>query len=133
MFITGSVPEIEQDGYFMANAFVQLEINDRFALQAGVISLFHKDYLIQGNVSLGTLGYAEKIYARPQGWGRSMFRQKADFSTAATPSNGNGLEMLEVIALWSGLPKGSKASGSLAAKAFWGWQCGSPLRVSIQR
>ncbi|WP_338240877.1 TonB-dependent receptor [Aurantiacibacter hainanensis] len=68
VFITGSVPEIEQEGYFVANASIQVEINDRFEVQAGVINLFDKEYLIQGNASLGTLGYAEKIYARPQSW-----------------------------------------------------------------
>ena len=68
VFITGSVPEIEQEGYFVANASIQVEINDRFEVQAGVINLFDKEYLIQGNASLGTLGYAEKIYARPQNW-----------------------------------------------------------------
>ncbi|MFB0613756.1 TonB-dependent receptor [Aurantiacibacter poecillastricola] len=68
VFITGSVPEIEQEGYFVANASIQLEIDDRYEVQAGVINLFDKEYLIQGNASLGTLGYAEKIYARPQSW-----------------------------------------------------------------
>ena len=68
VFITGSVPEIEQDGYFVGNASIELEFLDRYRLQAGVINLFDKDYLIQGNASLGTLGYAEKIYARPQNW-----------------------------------------------------------------
>nr|WP_232469134.1 TonB-dependent receptor [Croceicoccus marinus] len=68
VFITGSVPEIEQDGYFVGNASIELEFMDRYRLQAGVINLFDKDYLIQGNASLGTLGYAEKIYARPQNW-----------------------------------------------------------------
>ncbi|MXO65849.1 TonB-dependent receptor [Altererythrobacter endophyticus] len=67
-FITGSVPEIEQDGYFVANGSVELGVNDTWKLQAGVINLFDKDYLIQGNASLGTLGYAEKIYARPRNW-----------------------------------------------------------------
>lgn len=68
VFITGSVPEIEQEGYFVANASLQLEIDDRYEVQAGIINLFDKEYLIQGNASLGTLGYAEKIYARPQSW-----------------------------------------------------------------
>ncbi|AKH43099.1 iron complex outermembrane receptor protein [Altererythrobacter atlanticus] len=68
VFITGSVPEIEQDGYFVANASIELAAQDRYRLQAGVINLFDKEYLIQGNASLGTLGYAEKIYARPQNW-----------------------------------------------------------------
>ena len=68
VFITGSVPEIEQDGYFTANASLGLQVNENVAVQAGVINLFDKQYLIQGNASLGTLGYAERIYARPQNW-----------------------------------------------------------------
>nr|WP_166178294.1 TonB-dependent receptor [Altererythrobacter segetis] len=67
-FITGSVPEIEQKGYFVANGSIELAIDDRWKIQAGVINLFDKHYLIQGNASLGTLGYAEKIYARPRNW-----------------------------------------------------------------
>ena len=67
-FITGSVPEIEQKGYFVANGSIELAIDDRWKIQAGVINLFDKHYLIQGNASLGTLGYAEKMYARPQNW-----------------------------------------------------------------
>ncbi|WP_246205017.1 TonB-dependent receptor [Altericroceibacterium indicum] len=67
-FITGSVPEIEQDGYFVANGSVELAVDEKWKIQAGVINLFDKDYLIQGNASLGTLGYAEKIYARPRNW-----------------------------------------------------------------
>ena len=67
-FITGSVPEIEQDGYFVGNASIELAIADTYRLQAGVINLFDKEYLLQGNASLGTLGYAEKIYARPSNW-----------------------------------------------------------------
>jgi iron complex outermembrane recepter protein len=69
VFITGSVPEIEQDGYFVANASVELAGDDkRWALTAGVINLFDERYLIQGNASLGTLGYAERMYARPRNW-----------------------------------------------------------------
>jgi len=30
--------------------------------------LFDERYLIQGNASLATLGYAERIYARPRTW-----------------------------------------------------------------
>ncbi len=67
-FITGSVPEIEQKGYFVANASLELGIDERWKVQAGVINLFDKHYLIQGNASLGTLGYAEKMYARPRSW-----------------------------------------------------------------
>ena len=68
VFITGSVPEIEQDGFFVADASLRLGVDDRWSLTAGVINLFDKEYLIQGNASLGTLGYAEKIYARPRSW-----------------------------------------------------------------
>jgi iron complex outermembrane receptor protein len=67
-FITGSVPDIEEDGYFVANASVELGIDDRWTVTAGVINLFDEQYLIQGNASLATLGYAERIYARPQNW-----------------------------------------------------------------
>ncbi len=68
VFLTGSVPEIEQDGYFTANASLGLQVNETVSVSAGVINLFDKQYLIQGNASLGTLGYAERIYARPQHW-----------------------------------------------------------------
>jgi iron complex outermembrane receptor protein len=37
-------------------------------LTAGVLNLFDESYLIQGNASLATLGYAETIYARPRNW-----------------------------------------------------------------
>jgi iron complex outermembrane receptor protein len=37
-------------------------------LTAGVANLFDERYLIQGNASLGTLGYAEKMFARPRNW-----------------------------------------------------------------
>lgn len=67
-FITGSVPEIEQEGYFVGNASVELGIDDQWSITAGVANVFDKEYLIQGNASLGTLGYAEKIYARPRSW-----------------------------------------------------------------
>ncbi|MBO9519349.1 MAG: TonB-dependent receptor [Porphyrobacter sp.] len=67
-FITGSVPEIEENGYFVGNASVELGINDRWTVTAGVINLFDERYLIQGNASLATLGYAERIFARPRSW-----------------------------------------------------------------
>ncbi|KLE33982.1 TonB-dependent receptor [Aurantiacibacter luteus] len=67
-FITGSVPEIEQDGYFVGNASIEVEIDDTYRIQAGVINALDEEYLIQGNASLGTLGYAEKIFARPRNW-----------------------------------------------------------------
>ena len=67
-FITGSVPDIEQDGYFVGNASVALGIGDRWTVTAGVINLFDERYLIQGNASLDTLGYAERMFARPRNW-----------------------------------------------------------------
>jgi len=68
-FITGSVPEIEQGDYFVGNASLTLADKARgWRLTAGVINLFDERYLVQGNASLGTLGYAEKIYARPRNW-----------------------------------------------------------------
>lgn len=68
VFITGSVPEIEQEAYFVGNASLKLGIDDRWAITGGVNNLFDERYLIQGNASLGTLGYAERIYARPRNW-----------------------------------------------------------------
>ncbi len=68
VFITGSIPEIEQGGYFVGNASLALGIDDRFTVTAGVINLFDEEYLIQGNASLGTLGYAERMFARPRNW-----------------------------------------------------------------
>jgi iron complex outermembrane receptor protein len=67
-FITGSIPLIEEDGYFVANASVTLKLLDRYEISGGVTNLFDEQYLIQGNASLGTLGYAERIYARPRSW-----------------------------------------------------------------
>ncbi len=69
-FITpGSVPEIEQDDYVVANASVRLR-NDkrRWNVTAGVQNALDEEYLIQGNASLATLGYAEVMYARPRSW-----------------------------------------------------------------
>lgn len=68
-FITGSVAIIEQDGYFVGNASLALaNAKKGWRLTAGVLNMFDKRYLIQGNASLATLGYAEKIYARPRNW-----------------------------------------------------------------
>ena len=67
-FITGSIPLIEEDGYFVANASLTLKLADRYELSGGVQNLFNELYLIQGNASLATLGYAERIYARPRSW-----------------------------------------------------------------
>jgi len=33
-----------------------------------VLNLSDERYLVQGNASLATLGYAERIYARPRNW-----------------------------------------------------------------
>jgi iron complex outermembrane receptor protein len=68
VFITGSEEEIEQDGYVVGNGAIELASDEGWKLQAGVINLFDERYLIQGNASLGTLGYAERIYARPRNW-----------------------------------------------------------------
>jgi iron complex outermembrane receptor protein len=67
-FITGSIPLIEENGYFVANASLALRLNNGVELSAGVINLFDERYLIQGNASLATLGYAERIFARPRNW-----------------------------------------------------------------
>ena len=67
-FITGSVPEIEQDGYFVGDVSLRVEDDNGRYLQAGAVNVFDERYLIQGNASLGTLGYAEKIFARPRSW-----------------------------------------------------------------
>ncbi len=67
-FITGSIPLIEEDGYFVGNGSVTLKLNDRYEVSAGVNNLLDSRYLIQGNASLATLGYAERMYARPRNW-----------------------------------------------------------------
>jgi iron complex outermembrane receptor protein len=70
VFITpGSVPLIEQDAYFVGNASVMLANTKRgWQVTAGVLNLLDERYLIQGNASLATLGYAERIYARSRNW-----------------------------------------------------------------
>ena len=68
VFITGSVPEIEQDGYFVGNATITLSHEDGWKLQGGLTNMFDERYLVQGNASLATLGYAERIFARPRQW-----------------------------------------------------------------
>jgi len=69
-FITpGSDPSIEQDAYFVSNLSVTLaNLKKKWQVVAGVLNLFDEHYLLQGNASLGTLGYAERIYARPRNW-----------------------------------------------------------------
>ena len=67
-FITGSVPLIEEDGYFTGDASLSLRFNNGLEVTGGVINVLDERYLIQGNASLGTLGYAERIYARPRHW-----------------------------------------------------------------
>lgn len=68
-FITGNVREIEQDDYFVGNVSLTLANCERgWRLTGGVLNVFDEQYLVQGNASLGTLGYAEKIYARPRNW-----------------------------------------------------------------
>lgn len=67
-FITGSNADIEEDGYFAANASLTLRLPRGLEFTAGVINLFDERYSIQGNASLGTLGYEERIFARPRNW-----------------------------------------------------------------
>ena len=68
-FITGSVPLIEQEGYAVINASLTLaETENGWQLTTGVLNLLNERYLIQGNASLATLGYAERIFARPRNW-----------------------------------------------------------------
>jgi len=68
-FITGSVPIIEEDGYFVSNASLTIaHAKKGWQLTAGVLNLFDERYLVQGNASLATLGYAEKMYARSRNW-----------------------------------------------------------------
>jgi iron complex outermembrane receptor protein len=70
VFITpGSDPLIEQDGYFAGNATLALADKSKgWRLTVGVLNLSDERYLLQGNASLATLGYAERIYARPRNW-----------------------------------------------------------------
>lgn len=70
IFITpGSNPLIEQDEYAVGNASLTLtDTKKDWRLTAGVLNLFDERYLVQGNASLATLGYAEAIYARPRNW-----------------------------------------------------------------
>src|SRR5690554_3194139 len=68
VFITGSVPIIEQEGYFVGNAVIEFGVDDRWKITTKISNLFDEEYLIQGNASLGTLGYAERIFARPRTW-----------------------------------------------------------------
>jgi iron complex outermembrane receptor protein len=69
-FITpGSAPVIEQDGYSVGNASLTLANADKgWRLSAGVLNLLDERYLVQGNASLATLGYAERMYARARNW-----------------------------------------------------------------
>lgn len=67
-FITGSIPSIEENGYFVGNASLTLKLGNGIEVSGGVNNLFDEQYLIQGNASLATLGYAERIFARPRSW-----------------------------------------------------------------
>ncbi len=68
-FITGSVPIIEQDEYFVGNASLTLADTERgWRLTTGLLNALDERYLVQANASLATLGYAEKMYARPRHW-----------------------------------------------------------------
>jgi iron complex outermembrane receptor protein len=65
----GSVPLIEQSEYVVSNVSLTLTNTEaRWHLTAGVLNLLDERYLLQGNASLATLGYAETIYARPRNW-----------------------------------------------------------------
>jgi iron complex outermembrane receptor protein len=76
-FITGSVPIIEQPGCFVGNTALTLaDKSKHWQLTAGVMNLFDERYLIQGNASLATLGYAEKMFARTRNW---FFQFSVDF------------------------------------------------------
>src|SRR5690606_4187878 len=55
VFITGSVPIIEQEAYFVGNISVEFGVDDRWKITTGITNLFDEEYLIQGNASLGTL------------------------------------------------------------------------------
>lgn len=68
VFITGSVPIIEQEAYFVGDASIEFGVDERWKITTGISNLFNEEYLIQGNASLGTLGYAERIFARPRTW-----------------------------------------------------------------
>lgn len=67
-FITGSIPLIEENGYFVGNASLSLKLDSGIELTGGINNVLDSRYLIQGNASLATLGYAERIYARPRNW-----------------------------------------------------------------
>jgi iron complex outermembrane receptor protein len=69
-FITpGSDPLIEQEGFFTGNATLTFADKSKgWRVTAGVQNLSDERYLVQGNASLGTLGYAERIFARPRNW-----------------------------------------------------------------
>ncbi|WP_245646587.1 TonB-dependent receptor [Sphingomonas soli] len=67
-FITGSIPQIEEDGYFVGNASLTLKLSNGLEVSGGVTNLLDSRYLIQGNASLATLGYAERMFARPRSW-----------------------------------------------------------------
>ncbi|RYE00010.1 MAG: TonB-dependent receptor [Sphingomonadales bacterium] len=67
-FITGSIPQIEEDGYFVGNASLTLKLGNGLDVSGGVTNILDSRYLIQGNASLATLGYAERMFARPRSW-----------------------------------------------------------------
>ncbi|RYD66988.1 MAG: TonB-dependent receptor [Sphingomonadales bacterium] len=67
-FITGSIPQIEENGYFAGNASLTLKLGNGIEVSGGVTNVLDSRYLIQGNASLATLGYAERMFARPRSW-----------------------------------------------------------------
>lgn len=65
----GSDPIIEQEAFTVTNATLALADRKRgWQVTGGVLNVLDESYLVQGNASLGTLGYAETIYARPRNW-----------------------------------------------------------------
>jgi iron complex outermembrane receptor protein len=77
VFITPSDPLIEQGGFFVGNATLTFADKSKgWQVTAGVQNLSDERYLVQGNASLATLGYAERMYARPRNW---FLRLSVDF------------------------------------------------------
>src|SRR5690606_30640123 len=56
-FITGSIPSIEENGYFVGNASLTLKLGNGVEISGGVNNVLNELYRIQGNASLATLGY----------------------------------------------------------------------------
>ena len=52
----------------MGDVSLTLKLRNGLEVSGGLINAFNERYLIQGNASLATLGYAERIFARPRNW-----------------------------------------------------------------